>query len=32
MIGVGVCDALSCGGGSCDVVSDIVALKGSELA
>ena len=28
VVGVGICDALSCGGGSCAVVCDTVALKG----
>ena len=33
VVDVGICDALSCGGGSCAaVVYDTVALKGRGLA
>ena len=28
VVGIGICGALSCGGGSCAVVCDTVALKG----
>ena len=28
VVGIGICGALSCGGGSCAVVCETVALKG----
>ena len=30
VVGIGSCGALACGGGSCAVVCDTVALKGTE--